>query len=50
MSAGRRVWTEFEAAHKQYCSHSSAETHALYISAPNHAKSILQLTKKLFLQ
>ena len=27
--------------------HPSAETHALYISARNHAKSILQFTKPL---
>ena len=38
-----------EAAHKWYRSHTSAETHASYISARNHAKSILQLTKNSFI-
>ena len=34
-----------EAAHKRYRSQPSPENHALYISARNHAKSVLQLAK-----
>ena len=37
----------FSCCHKRYHCHPSAETHALYMSACNHAKSILQLTKSL---
>ena len=48
-SACSRAVNDREAAHKRYRSHSSAETHALYISASNHAKSILQLTKNSFI-
>ena len=39
-----RAVKDRETAHKWYRSHPSAETHDLYISARNHAKSILQLT------
>ena len=45
-SACSRAVNDSEAANKRYCSHQSAKTHALYISNRNHAKSILQLTKK----
>ena len=38
-----------EVAHKRYRKHPSPETHALYISARNHAKSLLQLTKNSFI-
>ena len=38
-----------EAEHKRYRSHPSAETHAFHISARNHAKFILQLTKHSFI-
>ena len=41
--------SKIEAAHKRYRSHPSGESHALYISARNHAKSILQLTKNSFI-
>ena len=40
-SACSRAVNNREAAHKWYRSHPSAETHALYIYARNHAKSIL---------
>ena len=43
------VLSMIEGAHKRYCSHPSAGTHALYISACNNAKSILQLTKNSFI-
>ena len=43
------VFVLSKAAHKWYCRHPSAETHALYISARNHAKSILQLTINSFI-
>ena len=48
-SACYRVVNDSEAAHKRYRSHPSAETHALYISARKHAKSILQLTEYSFI-
>ena len=38
-----------EAAHKRYRGHPTPESHALYISARNHAKSVLQLTKNSFI-
>ena len=38
-----------EAAHKGYRSHPSAETHALYISSRNQAKSILKINKNGFI-
>ena len=40
-SACSRAVKDREVAHKRYRSHASAETHALYISARNHAKSNL---------
>ena len=43
-SACFRAIKDREADHKRY-SHPSVETHALWISARNHAKSILHLTK-----
>ena len=36
-------------AHKRYLSLPSSESHALYISARNHAKSVLQLAKNSFI-
>ena len=48
-SACSRAVKNREAAHKQYRSHPSAETYALYISARKYAKSILQLTKNSFI-
>ena len=42
------VLSKIEVTHKWYRSHPSAKTHALYISACNHAKCICQLTKKNF--
>ncbi|MPC87602.1 hypothetical protein E2C01_082468 [Portunus trituberculatus] len=36
-------------AHKMYLTLSSPESHALYISARNHAKSVLQLVKHSFI-
>ena len=48
-SACSHAINDRETAHKRYHSHPSAETHALYISAYNHAKSILQLTKNSFI-
>ena len=48
-SARFRAAKDREAAHKPYRSHQSAETHALYTSARNHAKSILQIIKNLFI-
>ena len=48
-SARFRAVKDREAAHKPYCSHQSAETHALYTSARNHAKSIFQITNNLFI-
>ena len=48
-SASSRAVKDWETAHRRYRSHPSAETHALYISARNHAKSILQLTKNTFI-
>ena len=47
-SACSRAVKNREAAHKRYRSHPSAETYALYMSARNHAKFILQLTKNSF--
>ena len=44
-----RAVNDREAAHNWYRSHPSAETHAIYISGRNHAKSILQLTKNSFI-
>ncbi|MPC26144.1 hypothetical protein E2C01_019277 [Portunus trituberculatus] len=38
-----------EVAHKRYLSLISPESHALYISAWNHAKSVLQLAKHSFI-
>ena len=49
-SACSRAVNDREATHKRYRSHPSAETHALYISAHNHSKSILQLTKNSFIK
>ena len=40
-SACSRAVNDKVAAHKRYRNHPSAETHALYISDRNHAKSIL---------
>ena len=40
-----RAVKDREVAHKRYRRNPSAENHALYISARNHAKSVLQLTK-----
>ena len=48
-SACSRAVKNREAAHKRYRSHPSAETHTLYISARNHAKSTHQLTKNSFI-
>ena len=48
-SACSRAVKDGEAAHKQYRSHRSAETHAPYIYSRNHAKSILQITKISFI-
>ena len=45
---GQRAVNNRETAHKRYFSHLSSETHALYIYVRNHAKSILQITKKSF--
>ena len=44
-----RAVKDREGAHKRFRSHPSAETHALYISARNHAKFILQLSKNSFI-
>ena len=44
-SACSRGVKDRAAAHNRYRSHPSAETHAKYISARNHAKSISQLIK-----
>ncbi|MPC11033.1 hypothetical protein E2C01_003686 [Portunus trituberculatus] len=38
-----------EVAHKRYLSLPSPESHALYISARNHAKSVLKLAKHCFI-
>ncbi|MPC47400.1 hypothetical protein E2C01_041145 [Portunus trituberculatus] len=38
-----------EVAHKNYLSLPSPESHTLYISARNHAKSVLQLAKHSFI-
>ena len=38
-----------EVAHKRYLSLPSPESHALYISARNHVKSVLQLAKNSFI-
>ena len=43
------VLSKIEAAHKRCPSHLSDETHALYISARNHAKPIFQITKNSFM-
>ena len=48
-SACSRVVKNRNAAHERYRSNPFAETHALYISARNHARSILQLTKNSFI-
>ena len=48
-SARFRAVKDRGAAHKPYRSHQSAETHALYTSSHNHAKSFLQITKNLFI-
>ena len=48
-SACSRAVKDRGTAHKQYRSHASAETHAIYISSRNHAKPILQLTKNSFI-
>ena len=44
-----RAVNDREAAHRRYRRNPSAENHALYISARNHAKSVLQLTKNSFI-
>ena len=44
-SACSRAVNDREAAHKRNRTHPSAEIHALYIYARNHAKFILQITK-----
>ena len=44
-----RAVRDREAAHKRYRSHPSAETHTLYISARNHARSIVQFIKSSFI-
>ena len=48
-SACSRAVKDREVAHKRYHSYPSAEIHARYISARNHAKSILQLTNYSFI-
>ena len=48
-SACSRAVIGREAAHKRYRSHPSPESHALYISARNQAKSVLQLAKNSFI-
>ena len=48
-SACSRAVNGREAAHKRFRSNPSPETHALYISARNHAKSVLQLAKNSFI-
>ena len=48
-SACSRAVNDRVIAHKRYRSYPSAECHALYISARSHAKSILQLTEKYFI-
>ena len=47
--AGSCTVKDREAAHNLFCSHPSAETHVLYISVHNYAKSICQLTKNSFI-
>ena len=44
-----RAVKDREVAHKRYRSNPSPETHALYISARNHTKSVLQLAKNSFI-
>ena len=48
-SACSRAVNGREAAYKRYRSNPSTETHTLYISARNHAKSVLQLAKNSFI-
>ena len=48
-SAFSRTVLDREAANKWYRIHPSAETHALYMYARNHAKYILELTKNSFI-
>ena len=48
-SACSRAINDREVAHKRYRSNPSPETHALYISARNHTKSVLQLAKNSFI-
>ena len=48
-TACSRAIHDREEAHKGYLSHPSPESHALYISARNHAKSVLQLAKNSFI-
>ncbi len=47
LTACSRAINDREVAHKRYLNFPSPESHALYISARNHAKSVLQLAKKL---
>ena len=44
-----RAIKDREVAHKRYRRNPSNENHTLYISARNHAKSVLQLTKNSFI-
>ncbi|MPC99707.1 hypothetical protein E2C01_095137 [Portunus trituberculatus] len=48
-TACSRVVHDRKVAHKGYLSLPSPESHALYISARNHAKPVLQLTKHSFI-
>ena len=48
-TACSRAIHDREVAHKRYLSLPSPESHALYISARNHAKSVLQLAKNSFI-
>ncbi|MPC17315.1 hypothetical protein E2C01_010166 [Portunus trituberculatus] len=48
-TACSRAIHDREVAYKRYLSLPSPESHALYISARNHAKSVLQLAKHYFI-
>ena len=48
-TACSRALHDGEVAHKRYLSLPSPESHELYISARNHAKSVLQLAKNSFI-
>ena len=48
-SACSRAIKDREAAHKRYRSHPSVATYSFYMSARNHAKSIIQLIKNSFI-